>query len=79
MKKLLRTTVLAALIAVTTTACNPSILPKPCVELAREHGAPEGILEIVQHPAGTHDLERLALRVTLETGGFGKACSAALE
>ena len=61
------------------TACSTSTAPKSCVELAREAGVPEQIVEYVEKPAGLNAFQRIAVRKALEEAGLDEACDAVLE
>jgi hypothetical protein len=56
-------------------ACSTSAAPKSCVEVAREKGIPEAVVELMERP---HDdlnaLERIAIRAALDKVGVGDIC-----
>ena len=60
-------------------SCSTSTAPKSCVELAREAGVPEQIVEYVEKPDGLNSVQRIAVRKALEEAGLDEACGTVLN
>ena len=56
-------------------ACSTSAAPKSCVEVAREKGIPEAVVELMERPSDDlNALERIAIRTALDKVGVGDIC-----
>ena len=56
-------------------ACSTSAAPKSCVEVAREKGVPETVVELMERPhEDLNALERIAIRTALDKVGVGEIC-----
>ncbi len=77
-----KTLVVGAVIAVASLSilgCSTDAAPKSCVELAREAGIPEKVIEYIERPGDLNALERIAVREALERTGLDDACGAVLD
>ena len=73
-------TLIALMLVLTILACSTSATPKTCVEVAREKGAPETVIELMERPhEDLNALERIAIRTALNKIGVGEICAKFME
>ena len=64
-----------AVCALLMLACSTSAAPKSCVEVARDKGVPETVIELMERPhEDLNALERIAIRTALDKVGVGEIC-----
>ena len=64
-----------SILALFVLACSTSAAPKSCVEVAREKGVPETVVELMERPhEDLNALERIAIRTALDKVGVGEIC-----
>ena len=64
-----------AVCVILTLACSTSAAPKSCVEVAREKGVPETVIELMERPhEDLNALQRIAIRTALDEIGVGDLC-----
>ncbi len=69
-----------SILALSLLACSTSATPKSCVEVARENGVPETVVELMERPhEDLNPLERIAIRTALNKVGVGDICAKFLE